>query len=806
MADITVSNDVDALMRSADNEAIRTSIGVPTPEEIMNPLVEGQGLLNSFVGSAAAYSLRDLNKTNPDVVEVRRGSDETSRIFKANEIGSTLENWVNAEVALPLDTASGAAAAYSLRDLSVSRADLTSIGDTLTQTDYFTLTGATGSSVIFNGALFNINGVLNSHSVFVLSTDSDVFFYWDSGSYKLRDNSTGATVSYATALDDTTYPWEADWTGTELSAATLDRNTTGALVAQVRRSSDDEIKSFTAAEVAGSTMVDWVNTDMVLANGVFINNPTPSNVYETFSSSSASGFTALNSTGLGHAFSDIGVQPQGVTFTVTYDVSITSGSPNMYLATQASSLGGYQASDTTQISTTSGSKTFTFTTTRNDGRYLTISEGDSPSEFTVSNVVITQTTAHGHVTKWYDQSGNDNHAVQATPASQPKVVEGGVLLAEGLKFDGGQMLDIPTSWDIGNLSSFLAAAVPIVGGNNVVLDLGNQAQNLRWIAPWDNVGTRRFGYADNGSVIAISASSNTTLYTAIAGSTAGGLNGFANGVLQGTASLVSGTPSGTQRIGARYDGGYPFTGTIPELIIYDSDQSDNRKAIESNMADYHGNIDLPAGFDSGNNEVDGYVAMWYDQSGNGNNAVQAVATSQPKIVEGGDLVADGLKFDGNGQSLELPTAAALGINGTNPKSFFSKATITASEQLIILGSNASTGAAIRLRAQAQGLTRIEVQGGGIDGGSALGSNGAVISSIFNGTQLADFDISSNGVITNSTSTLAINTADTSLHIGYLGGGLSEGLGQVEELIIYDSDQSLVRKSIEFNINNAYSIY
>ncbi len=94
MADFTVSTDIDALMRSADNAAIKTQLGILSPEAILNPLVEGQGLLNSFRGSAAAYSLRDLNKTNPDVVEVRRASDETSRVFKANEIGSTLENWV----------------------------------------------------------------------------------------------------------------------------------------------------------------------------------------------------------------------------------------------------------------------------------------------------------------------------------------------------------------------------------------------------------------------------------------------------------------------------------------------------------------------------------------------------------------------------------------------------------------------------------------------------------------------------------------------------------------------------------------
>ena len=157
MSDYTVSNDVDALMTSADTAEMKSKLGIASPEEIMNPLVEGQGLLNSFRGSAAAYSLRDLNKTNPDVVEVRRGSDETSRVFKANEIGSTLTNWVNAEVALPLDTASGAAAAYSLRNLSTS----------------------------YSGN-----------------------------------------------------------------------------VVDVRRSSDDTEASFTAAEVAGSTMVDWVNTDV----------------------------------------------------------------------------------------------------------------------------------------------------------------------------------------------------------------------------------------------------------------------------------------------------------------------------------------------------------------------------------------------------------------------------------------------------------------------------------------------------------------------------------------------------------------
>ena len=35
---------------------------------------------------------------------------------------------------------------------------------------------------------------------------------------------------------------------------------------------------------------------------------------------------------------------------------------------------------------------------------------------------------------------------------------------------------------------------------------------------------------------------------------------------------------------------------------------------------------------------DGYVVTWYDQSGNGNNVTQAVAASQPMIVENGSVL------------------------------------------------------------------------------------------------------------------------------------------------------------------------
>ncbi len=47
----------------------------------------------------------------------------------------------------------------------------------------------------------------------------------------------------------------------------------------------------------------------------------------------------------------------------------------------------------------------------------------------------------------------------------------------------------------------------------------------------------------------------------------------------------------------------------------------------------------------------GFVETWYDQSGNGNDAEQATAGNQPKIVNSGSLVVDsgiaGLDFASN---------------------------------------------------------------------------------------------------------------------------------------------------------------
>jgi hypothetical protein len=57
----------------------------------------------------------------------------------------------------------------------------------------------------------------------------------------------------------------------------------------------------------------------------------------------------------------------------------------------------------------------------------------------ISSFSAIDTTADGHVTTWYDQSGFGNHASNLTATQQPLIVDGGTLVEENgkasVKFD-----------------------------------------------------------------------------------------------------------------------------------------------------------------------------------------------------------------------------------------------------------------------------------------------------------------------------------------------------------------------------------
>ena len=194
-------------------------------------------------------------------------------------------------------------------------------------------------------------------------------------------------------------------------------------VVEVRPSSGWTPASFTAGQVANGEMVDYVKRC-----GNFTNDG-----FETLvNNGEGDGFTATNTAVTGFARSSSISGGISDVVVVDFDLEIVSGSPSISLRatnTQRSNLITYS---------TSGSKTATLTATGNFDNF-TFSEGDIPSEFTVSNVRVS--TNDGFVSTEYDQSGATvRDGTQITTTAQIKIVDAGAVVLDGNS-------NVSTLWD-----------------------------------------------------------------------------------------------------------------------------------------------------------------------------------------------------------------------------------------------------------------------------------------------------------------------------------------------------------------------
>lgn len=199
------------------------------------------------------------------------------------------------------------------------------------------------------------------------------------------------------------------------------------------------------------------------------------------------------------------------------------------------------------------------------------------------------------VVTWYDQSLS-NDATQSTAANQPKIVSGGSLVTESGKaavnFDGvDDSLTGAAKTTMNNTAIFTVIksdsntqdAVFIqntLDANNLVaLGLGNIGSN-------NAIGSRlRVGGSTVDSVgDSTFTSTDQTLVSYIADNTAAQM--FVDGTEE-TDAVDSRSGGLDTVIGARGDGNNEFNGAIQEIIFYDSDQSANRTAIETNINTFY---------------------------------------------------------------------------------------------------------------------------------------------------------------------------------------------------------------------------
>jgi hypothetical protein len=188
--------------------------------------------------------------------------------------------------------------------------------------------------------------------------------------------------------------------------------------------------------------------------------------------------------------------------------------------------------------------------------------------------------------------------------------------------------------------------------------------------------------------------------------------------------------------------------------------------------------------------TDAFVTTWYDQSGNGNDADQAAASAQPKIVSSGSTILENGKpaIDGlNGAVLKIQGITNLTLN-----TWIFSATKSDSNARIFVADNGS--------APYYGWS-----GSSTTAGSA--GSGATAYYYANGTAIGD---TQNDIATAmSTQSVFTINADLSAMDRFLTLGFNTGLEMfktIQDCVIYDTDQSANRTGIETNINDFYSIY
>jgi hypothetical protein len=596
----------------------------------------------------------------------------------------------------------------------------------------------------------------------------------------------------------------------------------GKYVVQVRRESDNALKSFTANEVSDGTLVNFVTEP---SNVDWNTQPTwdtiaPSGNIRSQSSTASTSTLTFFAYGTSHTISDSSrpshiLANEGDVVDINLTVSNIQGSASIEI--RAAGTDTALASSST-IGNGTVSASFTVNSNANGGAHIVFSSLETLGDFsdgtiTINSVKVTGKT--GFVKTWYDQSvtnqagdtATGNHAVQATAANQPKIVSAGALVADnGIDLDGSQFLQADSVSGMGATVSMITASVHDSGGGGCV-SLASSAS-----------GTTNFGIIEGNSVTNVN-SRNTTSVTASA--SVSGATRLSFALTTGQTSTKSGALGGTLvestsdygndftsgeldivLIGKlRASSGTLFNGRIREAIIYDTDQTDNRTAIEANIGEAYSITGIPA-YD---NTVDGFVETWYDQSGNSNDATQLTSSRQPKIVNAGSLVKDTnghpeIDFDSDFLSKTAFTQGDL----AQPNTIFSVAKLNVNNDSNMKLYDGTVGAK-------RNMLFLGTFGAGQFGfysqiiqytGETATTDKHVFSALHNGNSSELFI---NSVSKASGNTGAYSMSGINISKNH-SGETNFWSGQIQELIIYNSDQSANRPAIEANINNQYDIY
>ena len=447
-------------------------------------------------------------------------------------------------------------------------------------------------------------------------------------------------------------------------------------------------------------------------------------------------------------------------------------------------------------------------------------------------------SSQGRITMWYDQSGNNNHISESNASLQPIIWTGAAFYTVGrnnrpaLRPAGAFTLSTP------NITPNGLSIVAESGNSYDVLLAGSSySDKIR-----TNAGQTNFLFEGAGATLNIPIGGY--LFDSI-------LSINRNTQWEGSVNnnpIVTGSATGdftVQCLFARNPGGASSLndGYGQEFIFWENEQSNNTPQIKSNqnnyydiydtglLAEYSGaaaaysvrlldsaytgsalriredgtNTETDIGFDS-NGDLDtasiashcgannGLVVTWYDQSGNGNDATQSTTTNQPKIYDS----STGIELENGKPIINLITGNSstllLNTQLTSPtQHIFGVAELDSGGNRVMIGVTNGGGIYIALNGNT----------GGASVGSELYVNG-LSSTISTRDQVSDqFQTQT---LFSSIQNLSSAGYDQT-RIGMLnGGGDSYKMFNMQEIIFYNTSQSVDRDGIHNNINSYFNIY
>ena len=581
------------------------------------------GIARRFGGSAAAYSLRDIGAMNGPVVEARRDVDGQStdpeEDFSANQVqDGTLEKWVNGELehTLPanVDTAE---AAYGLRLLnnnysgnivkirrSSDNSEQSFTEEELkndTITDFINggeslLYGICGQSNAVGraentdaGTRFDALDAL-SNRVFMWDRDTSAFVEFDFGvNQHFSDGSSSqfGPESELLRLAAEANPTKKIYVVKYAIGGSSLFNQWAAGLLYYNRFKNDYLNAVAAIQASNENVI---HKGVLFAQGEKDSKGELGGGAQNYYESYQRDFIETLRT-------DLSLPNLPITLTLP-SVKGTLGN-TYYQLDIVNSAKTKLASEMNFVSTIDSSD-FSFKT--DNLHYDGSGQIEHGAQF-FNKAIGTETstgTGDGYVATLFDQVGS-NDMVQATNDSQPKVIENAAFLTDGqsgratMSFDGtDDFLQVTAKLaNTTDSSIFTVSNANNTGAAKTLFSnrFGNSGMNLQYDNN-ENPKTTFLGGA--GASTATSITNSGFLFSTTFIKDGDVPERYGNAIFGGNTTALTSyvtvtAESGKSTIGAQSsDNGLVFSGNISEVIIFATDQTDNRFKIESNLNNYYG--------------------------------------------------------------------------------------------------------------------------------------------------------------------------------------------------------------------------